>query len=284
MDDSRIFITGSGGQLGLALKAKYPNAKSTGSNQLDITSKNSVDAHDWNNIEVIINAAAYTDVDGSETNEGRINAWRINAEGVGNLIEVCFKHDITLLHLSSDYVFDGRQGPHLETEPVSPLGVYGQSKAAGDLMLNLLPKHYLIRTSWVIGEGKNFVRTMLSLGEKGIEPTVVNDQIGRPTFTSELVRAIDHLLTARPEFGTYNLSNDGEPASWANITREIFKLADYDLNVTDATTSEYFAGKKNIAPRPPNSMLSLNKIHASGFISRNWQDDLTKYIEKEKLQ
>lgn len=280
MDSSSIFIVGANGQLGLALKSQYPGAKSADIDKLDITDKSSVDSYDWSGIKVILNAAAYTNVDGAETNEGRIAAWKVNAEAVGNLVNVSLRNDLTLVHISSEYVFDGTQNPHLETESVSPLGVYGQSKAAGDLIIRLLPKHYLVRTSWVIGEGKNFVRTMLSLGEKGIAPTVVNDQIGRLTFTSELVRVIDYLLTNKA-YGTYNVSNEGTAASWADVTREIFKLAGYSLNVTDTTTSEYFANKDDVAPRPLSSILSLDKVHSIGFNSIDWHDDLKKYIDKE---
>jgi len=172
--------------------------------------------------------------------------------------------------------------PHAEDELLSPLGVYGQSKAAGDLVVSLLPKNYLLRTTWVIGEGKNFVRTMLDLGNRGISPTVVADQVGRLTFTSELVRCIDHLLTTNAPHGTYNVTNDGTPASWAAITREIFADAGYtSLTVTDTTTAEYFAGKPGIAPRPLGSEMDLTKLHATGFASRNWQDDLKMYIQTE---
>lgn len=284
MDDSKILITGANGQLGLALRGKYPNAKSADINELDITSQESVNNYNWSGINTILNAAAFTNVDGAETQDGRISAWKVNSAAVANLVRVAAQHDLTLVHLSSDYVFDGTQNPHLETEDLSPLGVYGQTKAAGDIAISLLPKHYLIRTSWVIGDGKNFVRTMLSLGSKDIEPSVVSDQIGRLTFTSELVGAIDHLLTTQADYGTYNVSNDGEPASWADITREIFKLAGYNLNVTDVTTAEYFAGKDNISPRPLNSVLSLDKIHGTGFVSSDWHEALANYIKKELNQ
>ncbi len=282
MDESKMLIIGANGQLGIALREKYPTAKSTNTTQLDIINKDSVDNFDWGGIEVILNAAAYTNVDGAETTEGRLTAWKVNAVGVQNLVKVAIKNDITLVHVSSEYVFDGRQNPHTEDEPLSPLGVYGHTKAAGDLLVQLLPKHYLIRTSWVIGEGKNFVRTMLSLGEKGTEPNVVNDQIGRLTFTSELVRGIDHLLSNHVSYDTYNLTNEGNPVSWADITREIFKSANYDLKVTNTTTAEYFANKEGVAPRPLNSTLSLDKIHKTGFTSSDWRDDLKNYIEKEK--
>lgn len=281
MNDSEIFIVGANGQLGLALKTKYPNAKSADIEYLDITHTESVNSFDWTGINIIINAAAYTNVDGAETREGRATAWRVNASAVANLVKVAQENNITLIHISTDYVFDGTKTPHTEEENYSPLGVYGQSKAAGDIAVGLLEKHYILRTSWVIGEGNNFVRTMLGLGQKGVEPSVVSDQIGRLTFTSELVKAIDHLLTTKAPFGAYNISNSGEPASWADITRKIFKQAGFDLKVTDVSTEDYYQGKQGIAPRPLNSGFDLSKIEATGFKLTNWQEDLTKYVDKE---
>jgi len=282
MDDHKIFIVGANGQLGLALQAQYPNAKKADVNELDIANRESVLNFDWSGITHILNAAAYTNVDGAETPEGRKAAWKVNATAVGYLTEVARKNDIALVHISTDYVFDGTQNPHTEDEGFAPLSVYGSSKAAGDLLVMQLPKHYILRTSWVIGEGKNFVRTMLDLGKKGVSPTVVADQIGRLTFTSELVRAIDHLLTKQADFGTYNVSNDGDPASWAEITRTIFEIAQFkDLKVTDTTTTEYYAGKENIAPRPLNSSFDLSKLHSTGFESRDWKDNLKAYVSKE---
>ena len=114
------------------------------------------------------------------------------------------------MHFSSDYVFDGAQEVHSETEPFSPLGVYGQTKAA-DALVGSLPAHYVLRTSWVIGDGHNFVRTMATLADRGVNPEVVDDQFGRLTFTAEISRAIVHLLEIDAPYGTYNLSNDGDP-------------------------------------------------------------------------
>ena len=283
MDDSKIFIVGANGQLGTALRAQYPNAKFADISELDITDKKSVEAYDWSGIEIILNAAAYTNVDGAETPEGRVASWKVNAEAVKYLCHTAWNHDITLVHISSDYVFDGTTVPHTEDEPLSPLSVYGASKAAGDLLVQQLDKHYLLRTTWVIGEGKNFVRTMLGLAEKDISPTVVGDQVGRLTFTSELVRIIDHLLTTKAPYGTYNATNSGDNKSWADITRDIFTLAGHDdLTVTDTTTAEYFAGKEGIAPRPLGSEMDLTKLQATGFESRDWFDDLREYIAKEQ--
>lgn len=282
MTDQEIFIIGANGQLGQALQAQYPGAKTADIGELDITNEQSVKNFDWSGIKVILNAAAYTNVDGAESSDGRIAAWKVNATAVGYLTWVARKHNMALVHISTDYVFDGTQTPHTETEDFAPLSVYGASKAAGDLLVSQLEKHYILRTSWVIGEGKNFVRTMLGLGQKKVSPTVVADQIGRLTFTFELVRAIDHLLTTSAAPGTYNVTNEGESASWADITRAIFKEAGFDnLTVTDTTTAEYFAGKEGIAPRPLQSTLDLTKIQATGFIAKDWEESLKQYLSIE---
>ncbi|PID99162.1 NAD(P)-dependent oxidoreductase [Candidatus Saccharibacteria bacterium] len=285
MDDRKIFIVGANGQLGTALRQKYPQARYADIEEMDITDPVSVANYDWSGIEILINAAAYTNVDGAETSEGRVAAWKVNASSVAHLAAACQKHDMTLVHISSDYVFDGTQDPHTEDESFSPLGVYGQSKAAGDLVTATLEKYYILRATWVIGEGKNFVRTMLGLAEKGISPTVVCDQVGRLTFTGELVRIVDHLLTTGADYGTYNATNSGKVASWSEITRDIFTLAGYDeLTVTDISTADYYAGKEGIAPRPLNSNMNLSKLHATGFTSHDWMEDMTAYIKKELQQ
>ncbi len=276
-----VFIVGANGQLGTALRKQYPDAKFADIGELDITDQQSVENYDWSEIDVIINAAAYTNVDGAETAEGRVAAWNVNAKAVGNLASVAKTNNVTLVHISTDYVFDGSQKDHVETEAFSPLSVYGASKAAGDLLVSQVDKHYILRTSWVIGEGKNFVRTMLEVGKKGINPTVVSDQIGRLTFTGELVRVIDHLLGKNAPFGTYNITNSGDPASWANITRKIYEFANLSNTVSNITTENYYEGKENIAPRPLQSTLSLEKIQSTGFSPTNWEDDLKEYIKKE---
>ncbi len=281
MDSSKFLILGANGQLGKALQAKYPDAEKTDSNNLDITNSETLKNYDWSDIEIIINAAAYTNVDGAETEEGKVVAWAVNDRAVGNVAEIAKANNLLLVHVSTDYVFNGTKSPHKEDEPFSPLGVYGKTKAAGDEKAAKTPKYYIVRTSWVIGDGKNFVRTMLELGKKGVVPAVVADQIGRPTFAVELARAIDHLLKIQPEFGTYNVTNSGESVSWADFTRAIFKEAGYHLNVTDTTTSEYFASKPGVAPRPLNSLLDLAKIATTGFKPKDWHEDLKQYIKKE---
>jgi dTDP-4-dehydrorhamnose 3,5-epimerase len=281
MQDSEIFIVGAKGQLGLALQKQYPGAHWKDINELDITNKQSVENFDWSGIKVLLNAAAYTNVDGAESAEGRPVAWSVNADAVANLVAVAAQYNAVLVHVSTDYVFDGTQSPHREDEAFAPLSVYGASKAAGDIAVSLAPKFYILRTSWVIGDGKNFVRTMLDLGKRGISPAVVHDQIGRLTFTSTLVGAINHLVTTGAPYGTYNISNEGASASWADITRKIYELAGLPNTVTNATTVEYYAGKLGIAPRPLQSTLDLSKIKATGFTPKDWETDLSDYINKE---
>lgn len=285
MNDSDILIVGGSGQLGTALKNLYPNSKSVSSTELDITSSESVSNYDWNGVKAVINAAAYTNVDEAETAEGRVAAWKVNATAVGYLTQAAMVHDLTLVHISSDYVFDGTQVPHLETEDLSPLGVYGQTKAAGDIAVSLAPKHYLVRTSWVIGEGKNFVLTMKSLAENSVKPSVVNDQIGRLTFTADLADAIAHLLYTNAPFGTYNFTNDGDSVSWAEIASIVYDTLGFNKDdITGVTTAEYYEGKNGIAPRPLQSTLSLDKIKTTGFVPRDWREAISEYLTNKTAE
>lgn len=282
MDESKILIIGAYGQLGKALQARFPKAKAVDRDTFDMTDWQMLQKYDWSNVETVLNAAAYTNVDGAETPEGRQATWAINAQGPAYLAKLAAMHNFTLVHVSSDYVFDGTKIPHSEDEPVTPLGVYGQSKAAGDIAIGVAPKHYILRTTWLIGDGPNFVRTMIGLAQKNVSPTVVADQIGRLTFTHTLVDAIAHLLVNKAPFGIYNTTNDGAPASWAEITRLIFKnLGRDDLTVTNTTTAEYFKTKPNIAPRPLQSEMDLGKLKSTGFAPKDWQEDLKQYINQE---
>lgn len=281
MDSSRFFIVGANGQLGTALRNQYPDAKFADIDELDITNEQSVQTYDWSNIDVILNAAAYTNVDGAETPEGSIIAKNVNATAVGYLVEACQKHNMTLVHVSTAYVFDGKKKLYTEEDEMSPLGEYAKSKAEGDKTVMKLKKYYLVRTDSVIGEGKNFVRTMLGLAEKGINPSVVADQFIRPTFTSELVRAVLFLLENNVPYGIYNVTNSGDVVSWADFTRAIFAEAGLERTVSDTTLAEYSSGKPGIAPRPLYSVLDLAKIESTGFTPTDWKEDLKKYIQKE---
>lgn len=278
----KTLIVGAYGQLGRALSAVFPDAEQVDRDTFDMSDPAIITGRRWRDYGTILNAAAYTAVDLAETPDGRKDSWLANATALTNLVKICNENDITLVHVSSDYVFDGTQDPHTENEALSPLSVYGQSKAAGDLIVSTTPRHYLLRTSWVIGDGKNFVLTMKSLAERDVKPSVVSDQIGRLTFTQDLAAAISHLLTSNASYGTYNLSNEGEPASWADIAKEVYEFVGKSGNdITPVTTEEYYAGKEGVAPRPLQSTLDLGKIKAAGFTPREWKQALREYLEKQ---
>lgn len=280
MDESKILIVGANGQLGKALQAQYPHAQAVDIAELDITDKASVDNYDWSNVETVLNVAAYTNVDGAETPEGGALARKINDKAVGYLADIANQKDLTLVHISTDYVFDGTQKIHTEDEVVKPLGVYGKTKAAGDQKAAKAIKHYIVRTSWLIGDGPNFARTILAAAKDRDELKVVADQFGRPTFTTELARIIDFLLSAKAPFGTYNGSNGGDIVNWADFARAILQEAGSKTHVTDTTAVEYFAGEVS-SDRPMYSAFDLSKLEALGYKPRDWHQDLVEYIKKE---
>ncbi|WP_434613472.1 sugar nucleotide-binding protein [Arthrobacter sp. A5] len=281
MPGKKTLVLGADGQLGKALRKAYAGDASVefaGRADFDLTVDASYTGRNWKNYTSIINAAAYTAVDTAETQEGRAAAWALNVTAVTRLARVATDYGVTLVHVSSDYVFDGNQALHSETEPFTPLGVYGQTKAAGDAVVGVVPRHYLVRTSWVIGEGNNFVRTMANLAGRGVRPSVVNDQIGRLSFTEDIAAGIRHLLDSGATYGTYNLSNDGAPQSWADIAADVYEISGADRDaVTGVDTGKYFAGKE-AAPRPLNSALDLGKIKASGFAPADAGLRLREYL------
>ena len=247
--------------------------------EVDISDTAAMSAWDWSNYDVVINAAAWTNVAGAETPEGRRVSGRANTVGPVDRARAATQHGLTLVHLSTEYTFDGATPVHTEAETPSPLGVYGQSKAAGDAAVSVCPRHYLVRTSWVVGDGKNFVKTMLSLAERGIAPSVVADQTGRLTFASDLAAGIIHLLTSGAEFGTYNLSGGGPVVSWADVAKRVYERAGHSPDeVTPVTTEEYYAGQEGIAPRPLSSVLDLAKIKATGFTPTDSMERLEDYL------
>jgi dTDP-4-dehydrorhamnose 3,5-epimerase len=279
MAPKKILVTGSNGQLGKAIRNEFPHAEFTTREDFDISAHDLESTRNWRQYDTIINAAGYTTVDAAETPEGRKAAWEINAHAVSKLGKIATRYNITLVHISSDYVFDGTTTVHDEDEPFSPLGAYGQSKAAGDIAASQVPQHYTIRTSWVIGDGNNFVKTMKSLADRDIKPSVVNDQIGRLSFTKDIAKGIKHLLATKAPYGTYNLSNSGEPASWAEIAQEVFALSGKSReDVTGVTTAEYFADKEGIAPRPLQSTLNIDKMAEMGYTPEDWKMALRDYL------
>ena len=276
----KTLILGAQGQLGAALATAFPSADCVTRSELDIADQAALNSWAWRDYNVVINAAAYTAVDRAETEDGRRDAWRVNAEGVQALASICSKHRITLIHISTDYVFDGsKQGAYVEGDLICPLGVYAQTKAAGDFAAVMTPRHYILRTSWVVGSGNNFVRTMADLAAKGVSPSVVNDQIGRLSFTQDIAEVIAHLLEMRAPFGTYNATNSGVPASWFDVAQRVYRLTGHNADdVTGVTTEEYFAGKAGIAPRPLNSVLDLSKLEATGYVPVSWEQRLEEYL------
>ncbi len=276
----RALILGAGGQVGRALAAALPDATALGRAEFDIAAVDGGAAVDWPAHDVVINAAAFTDVDGAETAAGRAAAWRANAAGPAALAALARRHDLALVHLSSEYVFDGAlDRPYREDDAVAPLSAYGASKAAGDLAVRGAPRHYLLRPTWVVGEGRNFVATMLGLAARGIEPAVVDDQIGRPTFAPDLAVAIVHLLATDAPYGSYHVTGGGEPASWADVARAVYELSGHGgLTVTATTTEAYFAGRPGAARRPLNSVLDTEKAEKAGVELPDWREQLAAYV------
>lgn len=284
MAPRKTLVLGADGQLGRALRAEFgdtPHIEYATRADLDLSSADLASARRWRDYGTIINAAAYTAVDVAETADGRVDAWAANATGVAGLARIATSHGITLVHVSSDYVFDGsRAGEYSEEVPFAPLGVYGQTKAAGDAVVATVPRHYIVRTSWVIGEGNNFVRTMASLAERGIDPAVVDDQVGRLTFTDDIARGIRHLCESNAEPGVYNLTGSGQPCTWAEIARRVFELTGHDpARVAGVSTDDYFSqAEQPVAPRPRNSRLALGKIEATGFTPPDHLVSLASYL------
>lgn len=277
----RTVIVGAGGQLGRALARLLPHARALRSSDVDITSANSVGQLDLTDIDLLINAAAYTAVDKAETD--RATAWAVNATGVANLAHAAANTDTGFIHVSTEYVFDGASTRPIAVDaPVSPLSVYGASKAAGEIAATIALRHWTVRTSWVVGDGGNFVRTMAGLAEQGIDPSVVSDQIGRPTFADDLAGGLIELVDHAP--GTYHLTNNGDSVSWADLAREVFRLTGHDPGrIKSVTTADYFAGKPDAAPRPLNSVLDLGHAASVGVSLPDWRESLRSHLEGDSF-
>nr|WP_245994145.1 bifunctional dTDP-4-dehydrorhamnose 3,5-epimerase family protein/NAD(P)-dependent oxidoreductase [Nocardioides immobilis] len=284
MEPRKVLILGAQGQLGRALTALYPTATSLDRGQLDLTNGAAVRAIPWHDYDVVVNCAAYTTVDEAETIAGRRIAWEVNAAAPAVLARTAAEHRLTIVHYSSDYVFDGRQlgGGYSEDDPVAPLGVYGQTKAAGDFAVATAPRHYILRTSWLVGDGNNFVRTLQRLAREGASPQVIDDQVGRLTFSDELARATQHLLTSGAPYGTYNVTNSGTPRSWSEYARRVFtQVGRSPDDITPISTEEYYVDKDGVAPRPRFSVLSLAKLTASGWVPTDADQALDAYLAKK---
>jgi dTDP-4-dehydrorhamnose 3,5-epimerase len=283
MPPRRTLVLGADGQVGRALRTELDPASTDYATRadLDLTDPDLAEARSWRDYAVIVNAAAYTAVDAAETPEGRATAWAVNVDAVSRIARIASEHRITLVHVSSDYVFDGSgASAYGEDAPVSPLGVYGQTKAAGDALVRTVPAHYILRTSWVIGDGDNFVRTMARLAESGASPTVVDDQRGRLTFASTIAEAVRHLVETGAPYGTYNVTNSGPAVSWFDVAREVFRLVGGDPDrVAPVSTARYFENaSRPVAQRPANSLLDLVRIETTGFAPEPASDALERYL------
>jgi dTDP-4-dehydrorhamnose reductase len=231
--------------------------------------------------DAVLHCAAWTAVDAAEDEDKRAKVHAINVDGTQNLADACKATGAKMLYISTDYVFDG-QG----TEPwqpdckdYAPLNVYGQSKLGGEKAVSgTLEKYFIVRIAWVFGlNGKNFIRTMLSLADTHPELRVVCDQIGTPTYTFDLARLlVDMIVTDK--YGYYHATNEGGYISWYDFAVEIFRQAGKNVKVTPVTTAEYGASK---AARPFNSRLDKSKLAESGFeLLPPWQDALARYLRE----
>ena len=275
----KILITGSNGMLGHdlieVLKDKNELIATT-SKTLDITDKdNTIDFILKNKPDIVINSAAYTDVDGCEANQDL--AYAVNGEGVKNLAIACKEVNCPLVHVSTDYVFDGTAiEPIEEDSEIGPISVYGKSKLKGEeAILEVLDKYFIVRTAWLYGiNGKNFPKTMLELSQNHSEITVVYDEVGTPTYTKDLAQGISQLIET-DLYGIYHLTNSGS-CSWCEFAKYIFEIADRDVNVIPVTASEF----SRPAPRPHYSVLKNKKWIENGFKPlRDYKEAISEYLE-----
>ena len=276
-----ILITGAGGQVSheLAIADSSHQLVALTQQQLDITSSTQItEVFESYQPDILINAAAYTQVDLAEKEQEL--AFAINRDGVANLAQACKVLDIPLLHISTDYVFDGsKQGAYKESDPVAALGIYGKSKAEGDAVLqSILKQHIILRTSWVFSAaGNNFVKTMLRLGREREELGIVNDQHGCPTSARSIAEVLlsiadQYLQGDEIEWGTYHYCNQPE-TTWFGFATAIFEQAGgfEHLKLNPIATSDY----PTPARRPQNSVLDCTKLETNFGIERaNWVDEL----------
>lgn len=277
----RVFVTGSKGQLGHDLLNEMAKRKidAVGADieEMDITDAEQVERVLKNaGADAVIHCAAYTAVDAAEDNPELCA--KINGQGTEHIARVCAELDIPMMYISTDYVFNGQgERPWEPDDPREPLNVYGETKCQGELAVEKwMKKYFIVRIAWVFGiSGKNFIRTMLRLGREHGKVSVVNDQIGSPTYTYDLARLlVDMIQTDR--YGRYHATNEGQ-CSWYEFAVEIFRQADMDVTVTPVT-SEAFGAK---AKRPMNSRMNRDKLDAAGFNRLpSWQDALSRYLKE----
>ena len=271
----KTIIIGAKGMLGQELKKTFQdwNPICWDQAEIDIADEKNVDEKISEiKPDLVINAAAYTNVDGAETN--RDLAMKVNGYGVGNLAKACKKCKAILIHYSTDYVFDGKkqEGYKEDDQTKNPINAYGESKLLGEKLLQKnTDKYYLIRTSWLFGKyGKNFVETMLTLAQKNETIRVVSDQCGKPTFAFDLAKKTRSLVEEKFPFGIYHITNEGA-CSWYKFAKEIFKIANVNVKVIPVYSEEF----PTAAKRPTWSILVNTKLPQS----RPWQKALEEYLK-----
>ncbi len=276
----KYLITGAHGQLGQELQKLLRERGLTfvayDSMALDITNREAVMAtFKAEQPDVVLHAAAYTKVDLAEDEERAMN-WQVNVAGTKNIADATKQYGAKLVAVSTDYVFDGLNvGEYRETDPVNPRNAYGRAKLAGELAVTESgAAAYIVRTSWVFGEfGNNFVYTMQRLAESHPKLTVVNDQLGRPTWTRTLAEFMLHLIAVEATYGIYHLSND-ETATWFDFAKEILK--DTTVVVEPVTSAEF----PQKAYRPKHSVMNLEKAKATGFEILSWREALALFLKR----
>ncbi|MCS8563951.1 dTDP-4-dehydrorhamnose reductase [Pediococcus pentosaceus] len=275
----KTLITGANGQLGTELRNLFDknNIKyvATDSKELDITNKESVmEYFVENSPKYVYHCAAYTAVDNAEEEPGKSINQTVNVNGTENIAEAAEKVGATLIYISTDYVFDGNnEEMYTENDRPNPKNEYGRAKLEGEeAVANIMSKYYIIRTSWVFGKyGKNFVYTMLNLAKTHNELTVVNDQVGRPTWTKTLADFMLYAVQNNIPYGLYQLSNDDE-CSWYEFASEILK--DADVKVSPVTSKEF----PQKAYRPKHSVMDLSKTKSTGFNIISWKEALSSFM------
>ena len=277
----KIIITGCNGQLGREMNRLYAGNTdielvNTDVDELDITSIDAVmKLAKEVNPYAIINCAAYTAVDACETNQDI--AFKVNTIGPRNLAIAARETGAKLLHVSTDYVFDGtKETPYYESDPICPQSVYGSTKAEAEKMVQqMADRYFILRTAWLYGDGKNFAKTMLRLAETNDMVKVVGDQYGTPTSAYELAKGIDSLLFT-DNYGLFHATCEGS-CNWAEFAAEIFRLAGKDTKVQAITTAEYGAP----ANRPAHSVLENYMFKmTNGYMFADWHDAIEKYLKE----
>lgn len=277
----RLVVTGGGGQLGRAFRVLLPDAVFVDREDVDLARPDEVRALLVDlRPELIIHAGAYTAVDAAEADPGA--AWAVNAEGTRAVVDAAAALGAPVVYVSTDYVFSGeRATPYLEDQPTGPVSVYGKSKLAGEEAVAGLPRHLIVRTSWVFGDGHNFVRSILGAAASREEVAVVNDQRGRPTYARDLAAGILGLLQAQAQ-GTFHLQGAGEPATWAEVAEAALASAGLATRVRGIATGDYNAGRPGpIAERPAYSVLDCSKAAALGVSLPPWRPALDAYVKAE---